>query len=93
MCASLLVYSKVHILVQLYLISKTDVSQLKAYLEYTLFLRLFEERVTGTLIFKNLHRKLKPELCDNLEGWTEVRSGREVQNGGHICIPMADMLM
>ena len=44
----------------------------------------------GTLIFKNLYRKLKPELCANLEGWTEVRGGREVQNRRHICIPMAD---
>ena len=27
-------------------------------------------------------RKLKPELYDNLEGWEEVRGGREVQREG-----------
>ena len=31
-------------------------------------------------------RKLKQGLCINLEGW----DGREVQEGGDICIPMAD---
>ena len=35
-------------------------------------------------------RELKPELCDNLEGWDAVGSGREVQKGGDIGIPMAD---
>ena len=29
-------------------------------------------------------------LCDNLEGWAEVGSGREVLEGGDICVPMAD---
>ena len=29
-------------------------------------------------------------LCDNLEGWDKVGSGREVQEGVDICIPMAD---
>ena len=29
-------------------------------------------------------------LCDNLEGWDGVRGGREVQEGGDICIPTAD---
>jgi len=29
-------------------------------------------------------------LCINLEGWDGERDGREVQNGGDICIPMAD---
>ena len=27
---------------------------------------------------------------DNLEGWDEVESRREVQEGGDICVPMAD---
>ena len=31
-------------------------------------------------------RKLKQGLCVNLEGW----DGREVQEGGDICIPMTD---
>ena len=34
-------------------------------------------------------RKPKQELCTNLEGWVGEGDGREVQNGGHICIPMA----
>ena len=34
-------------------------------------------------------RKLKQGLCINLEGWDGVGDGREVQNGGDICIPMA----
>ena len=29
-------------------------------------------------------------LIDNLEGWEGVAGGREVQDGGDICIPMAD---
>ena len=29
-------------------------------------------------------------LCDNLEGRDEVGSGREVQEGKNMCIPMAD---
>jgi len=29
-------------------------------------------------------------LCDNLEGWDEVRRGRGVQEGGDTCILMAD---
>ena len=35
-------------------------------------------------------RKLKQGLCINLEGWDGEGDGREVQNGGDICIPMAD---
>ena len=29
-------------------------------------------------------------LCDNLEGWESVGGGKEVQEGGDMCIPMAD---
>ena len=29
-------------------------------------------------------------LCDNLERWDGVEGGREVQEGGNVCIPMAD---
>ena len=29
-------------------------------------------------------------LCDHLEGWDGVGGGREVQEDGHIRIPMAD---
>ena len=28
-------------------------------------------------------------LCDNLEGWDGVGHGRETQEGGNTCIPMA----
>ena len=33
---------------------------------------------------------LKQGLCINLEGWDGEGGGREVQEGGDICIPMAD---
>ena len=29
-------------------------------------------------------------LCSKLEGWCEEGDGREVPEGGEICIPMAD---
>ena len=29
-------------------------------------------------------------LCDNLEGRDVVGGGRKVQDGGDICVPMAD---
>ena len=35
-------------------------------------------------------RELKLGPCDNLEGWNGVGSGSEMQEGGDICIPMAD---
>ena len=35
-------------------------------------------------------RKLKQVLCINLEGWDGVADWRKVQDGGDICIPMAD---
>ena len=35
-------------------------------------------------------RKLRQGLCTNLEGWDGEGDGRKVQNGGDICIPMAD---
>ena len=35
-------------------------------------------------------RKLKPVLFINLVGWDGEADGREVQNGGDLCIPMAD---
>ena len=35
-------------------------------------------------------RKLKQGLCINLEGWDGEGDGREVQDGGNICISMAD---
>ena len=41
-------------------------------------------KVDGQWAFALWHRKLKPVLCDNLED--EVGGGREVQQGGDICI-------
>ena len=35
-------------------------------------------------------RELKHGLCINVEGWDGERDGEEVQNGGNICIHMAD---
>ena len=35
-------------------------------------------------------RKLKQGLCINLEEWDGAGDRREVQQGGDICIPMAD---
>ena len=32
----------------------------------------------------------KQGLCLNVEGWDGKGSGRQVQKGGDICIPMAD---
>ena len=36
-------------------------------------------------------RKLKQQLCINLEEWDGAGDGREVQKEGDICIPMADL--
>ena len=35
-------------------------------------------------------KKLKQELCINLEEWDGEGYGREVQKGGDMCIPLAD---
>ena len=40
--------------------------------------------------FAECLRKLKQGLCINLEGRNGVGDGREVQEGGDICIPMAN---
>ena len=37
------------------------------------------------------YRKLKKGLCINLEEWDGEGDGRELQKGGDICIPMADL--
>ena len=29
-------------------------------------------------------------LCDNLEGWNGMEGGMEVQEGGDVCISVAD---
>ena len=58
------------------------------------------ERITWKLItickinsqreFAVCLRKLKQGLCNNLDRWDREGRGREVQEGGHTCIPMAD---
>ena len=35
-------------------------------------------------------RKLKQGPCDNLEGWGGEGDGKEAEEGGDVCIPMAD---
>ena len=35
-------------------------------------------------------RELKQELCINLEGWDGEGDGKEFQEGGDICMPVAD---
>ena len=35
-------------------------------------------------------RKVKQALCINLEGWDGEGDRRDIQEGGYICIPMAD---
>ena len=29
-------------------------------------------------------------LCDNLEGWSGMGGGKKVQEGGDMCVPVAD---
>ena len=48
---------------------------------YTTICRIDSQREFALWI-----RKLKQGLCNNLEGW----DGREVQEGGDICIPTGD---
>ena len=47
-------------------------------------------KIDSQLEFAVCLRKLKQGLGINLEGWDEEGDGREVQNGGDICILMAD---
>ena len=37
-------------------------------------------------------KELKLAFCDNLETWDGMGRGREVQEGGNMCIPMADSI-
>ena len=51
------------------------------------------EMLPSSLALKPLHeclRELKQGLCINLEGWDGEGDGREAQEGGDICVPMAD---
>ena len=44
--------------------------------------------VSGNLIYDV--GSSNPVLCDNLEGWDGVGSGRKVQERRDICLPVAD---
>ena len=46
-----------------------------------------EQRANGDLL---CDLELNPVLCASLEGWDGVGDGREVQEGGDICTPVAD---
>ena len=47
-------------------------------------------KIDGQWEFAVLLRKLKQGLCINLEGLDAEEIERGFQNGGDICIPMAD---
>ena len=52
---------------------------------------MFEKCLKGLqLSLLYVSRKLKQGLCISLEGQDGDGGGREVQEGGDICIPMAD---
>ena len=42
-------------------------------------------------IHTTIYRELNPVFCDNLEGWDGVGEGRGVQEGGDLCISVADL--
>ena len=47
-------------------------------------------KIDGQWEFAVWLRELKLGLCDNLEGGEGLGGGRKFQEGGDICIPMAD---
>ena len=49
-----------------------------------------KQKASGNLL-KN-HRELSSVFCDDLEKWNGQVGGREVQEGGDICIQIADIL-
>ena len=51
---------------------------------------LQESDTTYKLNHLSHHREFKAVLCDSLEGWDGVRGGRKAQEGGGMCILMAD---
>ena len=54
----------------------------------TYTLPYLKQRASGNLLYDV--GSSNQGLCDNLEGWDGVESGREVLEGGDIYIPMAD---
>ena len=52
-----------------------------------------KKKSNGKIRIRNLMYdagNLKQVLCDNLEEWDRKGSGREFQEGGYICMTMAD---
>ena len=47
------------------------------------------QKIVSQWEFVVCFRELKQGLCINLEGWDGEGDGREFQQGGDICIPMA----
>jgi len=47
-------------------------------------------KIDGRREFAVCLRKLKQGLCINLEGWDGEGDRRGLQEGGDVCIPMAD---
>ena len=47
-----------------------------------------KQTASGNLLYDARHLNLV--LCDNLEGWDEAGGGRELQEGGDVCTPVAD---
>ena len=47
-------------------------------------------KIDGQREFAEWLRKLKQGLCINLVGWNGEGDGRDVQEGGDICISVAD---
>ena len=53
---------------------------------WKLILPYVKEIANGNLLCDS---ELNQGLCINLEGWGGEGDGREVQNGGDICVPVA----
>ena len=47
-------------------------------------------KIDGQREFAAWLRKLKQGLCVNLEGWDGEGDGSRIQEGGDICVPMAN---
>ena len=43
-----------------------------------------------TKMWKLVKALLKQGFCNNLEGWDGEGDGKEVQEGGHVGVPVAD---
>ena len=53
-----------------------------------MYITISKQIASGNLMYDIEHPK--PVLCDNMEGWGVEGDGREVQDGGDKCMPMAD---